>query len=128
MQTNDKNAERVLQVLGRGVTYRAGAGGGEAGLETSSVQICGISGFDLAEFFSSVTVFILSGATFCVPGGLEGPRGPQGGTGGCERAPGRVVLGEFEKCVQLVKLLIGGKHMLKLARAISREPLVTKNV
>ena len=66
----------------------------EAGSEMSAVQICGVSGFDLAEFFFNINVlFIISGATFSVPGGsgrvLEGPRkvweGPQGGPGGSLR-------------------------------------------
>ena len=61
-------------VVGSGgeVTYRAGS-------ETSSVQICGVSGFDLAEFVSKIIVcFTIPGATFYVPDGservLESPR------------------------------------------------------
>ena len=60
---------------------------GEASSETSSVEICGASGLDSAEFLSKVNVFfIISEAVFCVLGrsgrALKGPRRIQESQGG----------------------------------------------
>ena len=62
--------------------FVVGSGGEDAyraGTETSSVQICGVSGFDLAKLLSKIIVcFTIPGATFYVPVGyervLESPR------------------------------------------------------
>ena len=89
-----------------------GQGGGtyRAGSETSSVQICGVSGFDLAELLSKIIVFGLQflGQHFM---SHKDPRRSwrvqvrSGRAAGRSRMEREGVLGESVKCMQFVNTL-----------------------